>query len=897
MTSIVVTARWGGDPPPASELAREVRAAVERVAAFGARLVGVGADGASFGLDDGALEDAIELALALVHERAGRGARFRVGIAAGDLAPIRDEDPFERLSVGSAAARATALARTAQPGEILVDAAIAEAASGALLSIGRRVATLEEGGESIAGAAKRLRAIILDPHEPWRRAGESAVRRLHEPRLVGREGSLAILEAVDPGGLALLRAPAGIGGTRLLEELSLRTAATLLIEPSACGVEPLGALRLSLHRARLARPRELAPRTAELFDELSSGQGLDLASASDLICAWLARSPGGIEERAWVLIDDANHVDRATLEAVGHAASVPDAPFAVVARIDPVEVVPQALAGLVVEADLHLKPLQPHEARVVVEEACGGAAHLGGDLARRWARRGGGVPLALVEALRHGLVSSELAVRTIAGVDTFVARTRASGRGRTLAAQGWIVRRLSILHADRPDDALLASIVAVAGGGLPRRIAEETAVDLGLQGGRAFEGSIERLSADAILQARGELLGPTSRTMREAILERIEQGERRTIHAALAGAIARSATGLALAEGAHHAALAGDHLGAASLATRAGDRARRAGLEDFARGLLAFARAEGAPQALPTTPSPPPQATVRSPAPPSRARPPRDLALSLGPDDLVSEPPEDPRSVTVRTPPPSNPPPRAAKSLLPAASIPPLDPSDEPTIHYVPQPNVEPLSTRQIAALPAPPSTARNPLPSSVPEETEEIGFDSSAPFEPPPAFEPALGDTEPEPETLPRGPREQRSAPAPSGAPAEALGQLAGAAREALARRDLPALEAALSAIEVAFGSSAAVARLRGIAAIAGGRLVEGVQLTRAAVDRSETAAARARSELAFAVALARAGDRDGAVAEALAALASERRRAHGGAGDHACVRVLERLLAAPGS
>ena len=60
---------------------------------------------------------------------------------------------------------------------------------------------------------------------------------------------LAMIEAVEPGGIAIVRAPAGVGGTRFLEEIAVRAARSLRIEPVGCGAEPLGALRVALHAA------------------------------------------------------------------------------------------------------------------------------------------------------------------------------------------------------------------------------------------------------------------------------------------------------------------------------------------------------------------------------------------------------------------------------------------------------------------------------------------------------------------------------------------------------------------------------------------------------------------------------------------------------------------------
>lgn len=824
MTSIVVCLRYGGDANQGVELAGAVRNAMERATASGARLIGITGDGASFGFDEGATEEAIDLALAAIGKD-----EWRVGVAVGELAAVREEDAFERLSVGSAAIRAAALARIASVGEVLVDTTIREAASGSLLSTGKRLASLDDDG-------KRIRAIILDLHEPWRRAGETALERIHDPRVIGRESSIAMIEAVEPGGLAIVRAPPGVGGTRLLEEIGARAARSLLVEPTMGSVEPLGALRYAFVRAQQGRVREISTQHTELLNRLLVGHGLDVEEASELVRGWIGEGFGStVDERAWILIDDATLVDRASLEAIGHAASGPGVAFAVVARIDPADVIPEPISAIVVEADLSLKPLQPHEANAVLEDACGGAASVSPEVVKRWVRRGGGVPLAIVESLRHGLSVGDLAVRAGLGGSSIVARSRASGRGRVLSARAWITRRLAVLEADRAHDALITAVVALAGPGVSYRVIEEAVVDLGVPGGEALSEAVDRLVREAILQRRGDFLAPSSRTLRDATVDRIDEGVRRGIHTALSGALAREALGLDLAEGAHHAALAGDAMGATALAMRAADRARKAGLLKWAASFEAFARAQGgAAMPMPTTPSPPPRGSVQ-------AEPlPEDAMEPLIEEELEPLPEE---------------------AYETAVSSRPAETEEEFSTGLTPAPPKRPsigmtrLTTGQIAALPAPPYRA--------PLDLYAAAIEARAPSEPAPA-------RKVEPSTAPIH--------------LNGVGELAHAARKALRTRDFDAFESALSAIETVAGPSAAILRLRAIAALARGSVTDGLELAR-------RAGGDPRSRLALSVALGVAGERQASLVAALEALSAERKRLAGGPGDLACQRLIRRI------
>jgi hypothetical protein len=822
VTSLVVALRWAArEVRPAPELAALVRAAIDRAAVGGARLLGVAADGASFGFDEDALEEAIDLALALVAE--GDAALFKVGIGRGDLAPIADEGPLRHLSVGNGMARAAAMARVGRPGEVVVDLSVPQAATGALLSIGRRVAS---------DGTRRFRGIVLDVVEPFRRGGGESISRIRAPRVVGRESAFEALGNVGPGGLALVRGSPGSGGSRFLDEVAARTARAVIIAPSGCGAEPLGALRLALS----GDPPSLGAGGTELLRALMAGAGISVDGASDLLFEWLSSSAPG-NERPLILVDDAGQIDTATLEAVGFAAGAAGAPFAVVARLDAGEPIPTPLASLVVEAELSLRPLLPHEATAALEDACGGSASASPEVVRRWVRRGGGVPLAIVESLRHGLAVGELAIRD----DVVVPRAKTSGRGRTLSPHAWVTRRLAALAADRPADAMLVTLVAVAGAGLARAFVDDAAEDLGLPKGEALTQAINRLAGERLIVLHGNRLSPSSRTLRDAAIMRCDEVQLRRLHGALYGAIARGGQGLELAEGAQHAALSGDHMGAAALAVRAADRAKRAGLGTWADHLHAFAKAEGVDAPTPTTPSPPPVAV--------------EEAEELDESVLESIFPESEPVSTMRTPPPP---------MAPVATM------AQPTITVLDHPalgratlGVGNLTTVQIAALPSPivpPSTVAQAQLSA--DDTAEVHVD--------------MGE------------------PASSTSEEEALRLTADSARRALLSRDFPALDTALSRLEAEGGSVPAIARVRGVAALARGNVAEGVRLIRRSRHGARTASEAARGALASAVAYGVAGRRDEALLEALEALASERLRGNGTptAGDLAVRRLIERLL-----
>ncbi|MEO7093221.1 MAG: hypothetical protein ABI175_08220, partial [Polyangiales bacterium] len=126
--------------------------------------------------------------------------------------------------------------------------------------------------------------------------------------------------------------------------------------------------------------------------------------------------------------------------------------------------------------------------------------------------------------------------------------------------------------------------------------------------------------------------------------------------------------------------------------------------------------------------------------------------------------------------------------------------------------------------------------------------------------------------------------------------------ARRALVARDLVALEACLGNLEAAGGSACAIARLRGLAAVARGDLGGGFRLLRRARADAQSEREIARGSVAYAIALGAAGRREDALLEALSALARERKlqprpsvRGNGSAGDLACRKLIARLLEVP--
>lgn len=107
-----------GLAPAAAKRLRDVAREAE---ALGATLCALGPFELCLAFPD--LEDAAAYAAQVV---AARGELPRAGLSVGDLTPFFEAEGFVRLSFGAPIVVATALARLAQPGEIIVDAATAQ---------------------------------------------------------------------------------------------------------------------------------------------------------------------------------------------------------------------------------------------------------------------------------------------------------------------------------------------------------------------------------------------------------------------------------------------------------------------------------------------------------------------------------------------------------------------------------------------------------------------------------------------------------------------------------------------------------------------------------------------------------------------------------------------------
>jgi hypothetical protein len=548
MDRVVVCFRWRGaleagdsrDVPSFESAAAEL---LQRRSVLGGRVAAWHARSFAFDFALDAIEDAIEL-LVGPEGRLSALASFGVGVAQGDHGIVHEFGTDVALATGVAIERATALAWIAEPGDVLLDPQLEVVRSGQLLTSGATLGTSD---------GHRLRGQRLDLKYPWRRP--EAMRCSTRPPLVGPEPS--DLETAS-GQLALLVAPRGCGGTRFLRELAARFGARMLhVRPWQVG-EPLGGLRDAFRRASQRGAPSLDEPLVASLRALLAGEGLDTESAGQLVSAWVG---DGV-----VLIDDVGEADRDTLEAVTWACR--EEPVRVVARVLDQGHLPSILGELPRAGMVILGPLDPDEGEAIVRAST--VDPIDETAVARWARRGGGRPLAILEAVRFGIESVEL----VHEHDSVIPRNRVAGRGGPQPARHWIIGRMRFLEEDARAalDALL-----ILGGQASGDELEAFLAAAGVEVNSAVIGTELRQAGWVDVDDTAHL-SLSSATLRDVLHEVLSIERRTTWHAAAARLRSKSSMPVAVAQAALHGFMAGDLEFATESARRAAAATRAAGL-------------------------------------------------------------------------------------------------------------------------------------------------------------------------------------------------------------------------------------------------------------------------------------------------------------------------------
>jgi hypothetical protein len=549
--------------------AERVRTVAQRAQSLHAELLSFGAESCSFGIEPEALEAAIELATCGASETAPGEAVWAVGIAQGELSPIGNEGLF---AWGAPLVTAEALARIAEAGDVLVDPGFPAAASGLLLTIGRRRARLR---------GIPVRGLRVDARMPWRATAVDQIARVASPPLIGRDDPNSLLWM--PGSRAVLRADPGLGGTRLLQELKTRVAPGPCLElaPSGSRLEPLGALRRGLAKAAGQGGSPVPSELQASLQRLLAGDGVPIEIAAAIVAAHLT-GRGEDAPHGALLVDDANAVDESSIDACVRALAIAPRPFSCVVRLDATAAPPPPLADLTPGPEIDLTPFDVVSAESFAAGAVGGL--LEQEARSRWARRGSYTPLGILEAITFSLATGELGF----GGKAFSMRRPSKGRGKPRSAREWIGLRARTMTS--PIQQVIVALVAFVGGEASLTFVQRVLTVANVTVDVAAEAAKLVRRRWLVEPQQGWLALPT-RSHREALNGELrDEALRGVIHRAIGQVLAQEERGLGLAEAAHHLARGGDRVGAAQMAMAAARAALAVKLTQGAAHLLAFAR-------------------------------------------------------------------------------------------------------------------------------------------------------------------------------------------------------------------------------------------------------------------------------------------------------------------
>ncbi|MBX3206146.1 MAG: hypothetical protein KF764_13835 [Labilithrix sp.] len=917
---------------PGRAFLERARSLMARLAPLGAVHVGWDVLKVTFAFEAAKFSAVLEVASTPGPETQGEEPLWAVGIAQGDIRTVKEEGSALMESgllwSGPPIVAASALAGLARPGEILCAQTVPALRAGELVTSGLRIAR---------DGTLRVRGARIDRRQPWRKTAAENLSRMTEPRLL--RGHFPEV-TIAPGALVLVRADPGAGGTRLLTELASRAPRVLLVSPAGSGFEPLGALRRAFSRSI---GREINPLLLELagpLEALLAGKGASLDMATRLVTAFLWPKQSGTTSA--LLIDDAKAVDPATLEACVRAVRQ-SASLGLVARLDATSGLPSVLATLPKAAEHELSHVSREGAEDIAVGATGGALDA---LARgRWARLGGGSPLAIVEAVTLGIASGDIAWSG----DRAAPRSRAAGRGATKPAAKWIRQRANAESA--PARALL-SLVAVVGGeakvGFLSRVLEAAGLRMDVIGTITQLERARWLVPDEPESGGERSVAFPSRTHHKALFNTLEDDARKKLHLAIARVIEEEQGAFGRVEGAWHAAQAGEGRRASAALLEGARATAEARLEASCTQLIAFARRadpsceeaalellgnalERAPSYAPPGSFPPattpslPTSTAHASIPSPRSLPTSTAHASI-PASRPSVPPRNgPARIAAIA---SVPPVRHKASVAPpgAPSAPPPDVDAEPDSmveRAMIVPPEEPDSVVERAVIVGPEQRQYGPPGSTPPAGDEDAPpaahvSDSEPPtmmneelapmsesHPPETTLESEVGTLASEAGTPEEGTREQgtreeegrragfASTPPPSSAPgsqiAVRLGELA---KEALLAADNAALERWVDGLRAAGESPAFTERMRAMARLGRGDIGDALRVlrrTRAALDPTDHRR-RCQTSLALGVALSGAGRAEEALLEGMDALA--RARQTGDArGAKACLAFLAKL------
>ncbi len=529
------------------------------------------------------LTDAVELARALVDDasRSDGALKVDVGIALGGVEEVISGGSATYR--GAAIDRAQVLANRARAGEVVLDEAALRAASETFLF----------GRELAAGA---VRGQALDPTHPRKQECRRALTQLKPapiaPSVLPLFESLRVAAAQAGPVRIVVHSQVPSPPLDLIDRLALAAAPSLRLRISrkAGGLQPLGGLELALRR--------LWPEDSELdgaglpaalrarLKVLLRGQGVQRAEMVETLCE-LLKSSSSTAGRPWIVLDQLQEVDPATLGVVAEALSTPGLDFVLFMTLPVDGHVPAALLSGNVH-QLSIPTLKGTDRRHIAEAML--CLDEGSEVAQRVALLGGDSALGVLEA-----------ARTLVSAGDLVLRGRSFG-WRTVPRAGNAAVPVEALITERalglpPDAYRVLEALCVAPPDVSREILEQVLARDGVD--RAALGAgLEQLMDEGFVDD-GLSLGSADAIIRNAVRNSMPPARAAELHRFVADILRerQKAPGFGSAQLAYHLAEGGLEADAARALIEAAQSAASCGFGRVALRLLATAvELDGSPE-------------------------------------------------------------------------------------------------------------------------------------------------------------------------------------------------------------------------------------------------------------------------------------------------------------
>jgi hypothetical protein len=464
--------------------AHDADAGAARIRASGGQVLAVLGSTVVASFDPMDLTDAIDLARTLAQGPAS------VGIALGEISSPRDSsDPIRHR--GAALDHAHVLALKAHGGEVVLDEASAAVAAEHFLF------TRELSTAIVHGRA-------LDADNPRKDACRQALERLRPAPVP--QSALPALEALrqrieSPGHVRIaLRSEAATAPLELIDGLAstLQPALRLRVSRTAGGLQPLGGLSVALRRLwpedQDFEAAGLPPALRARVKALLRGQAVHRSEMVTGLCELLAHFAAR-GTRPWVVLDQLQDIDPATLGVIAETALTPGMDFALFMTMPSEVLVPAALTAKAELHEISLPALDIADRRIIAETVL--ALEESSEVALRVALLGGETALGVQEAARTLVSAGDLVARG----ETFAWRTVPRSGIAAVPVEALITERALGLAPDayRALEALCVTPVDA-----PRDVFRAVAERDGLSHA-ALDAGVQQLLGEGFVDAHGSL--------------------------------------------------------------------------------------------------------------------------------------------------------------------------------------------------------------------------------------------------------------------------------------------------------------------------------------------------------------------------------------------------------